>query len=79
VDSAFVRLVPWDEPPHPVADFERFSRIVAQAFSQRRKTLRNTLKGLVTPAVMEACGIDPGSRAEALAPGDYARLANAAA
>ena len=78
VESAFVRLTPWREPPHPVTDFGRFSRIVSAAFSQRRKTLRNTLKPLVPPEVMEKCGADPALRAEQLSPAKFACLANAA-
>ena len=79
VESAFVRLVPHEEPPWPIADFDLFSRIVAQAFSQRRKTLRNTLKGLLPPGTLERCGIDPGARAEQVPPAGFVALANAAA
>ena len=79
VESAFVRLTPWKAPPHPVDDFELFSRIVSAAFSQRRKTLRNTLKPLVSPETMEKCGVDPALRAEQLSPADFACLANAVA
>ncbi len=79
VESAFVRLVPYREPPWPVADFELFSRLVSQAFSQRRKTLRNTLKGLLPPGTLESCGIDPGGRAEQLSPAQFVALANKAA
>ena len=75
VDSAIVRVVPYREPPFAVADPERFARIVNQAFSRRRKTLRNALDGLVTVAEMEAAGLDPGARPETLAPEDFARLA----
>ena len=76
VDSAFVRLVPWTEPPHPVADFGLFTELVGRAFSQRRKTLRNTLKGLAAEADLAACGLDPGWRAEAVSPAGFACLAN---
>ncbi len=79
VESAFVRLTPHARPPWPVADFDLFSRIVAQAFSQRRKTLRNALKGLAPPRVLERCGLDPGARAEQVPPAGFAALANALA
>jgi 16S rRNA (adenine1518-N6/adenine1519-N6)-dimethyltransferase len=78
VESAFVRLIPWQELPYRVDDFNLFSHIVTQSFSQRRKTLRNTLKSLVTPEIMAQCGIDPAQRAEQLSPADFACLANAA-
>ncbi|MFE8033245.1 16S rRNA (adenine(1518)-N(6)/adenine(1519)-N(6))-dimethyltransferase RsmA [Thiohalocapsa marina] len=77
VDSAVVRLIPHRPLPHPVDDPALHRRIVAAAFSQRRKTLRNTLSGLATTEQLQHCGIDPGARAESLAVADYVRLANA--
>ena len=74
VDSAIVRLVPHAVPPVEVPDVVKFSKLVAQAFSQRRKTVRNALKGTVNDAQFAACGIDPGARAEQLALEDFARL-----
>ncbi|MGE0081442.1 MAG: 16S rRNA (adenine(1518)-N(6)/adenine(1519)-N(6))-dimethyltransferase RsmA [Thiohalomonadaceae bacterium] len=78
VDSAVVRLVPYREAPVQVNDQERFARLVAQAFSQRRKTLRNTLRGWVAAETMAALDIDPGRRAETLTLAEFAALANAA-
>ena len=75
VDSAIVRLVPHATAPFAVADPARFAAVVAAAFGQRRKTMRNSLAGLVDPAGFAAAGIDPGRRAETLAPADFARLA----
>ncbi len=49
VDSAVVRLVPHAADPFPLPDRARFARVVAAAFSMRRKTLRNSLRGLVGP------------------------------
>ncbi len=78
VESAIVRLRP--RPPQPAArDPQQFARLVAQAFSQRRKTLRNTLRGMLGPDTIQAAGIDPGNRPEQLAVADFVRLANAAA
>jgi 16S rRNA (adenine1518-N6/adenine1519-N6)-dimethyltransferase len=78
VESAFLRLIPHRSQRYGIADTGCHARLVAQAFSQRRKTLRNTLKGLVEPPQLEALGIDPGQRAEALDVATFARLANAA-
>ncbi len=64
VDSAVVYLKPWTKLPYPANNLQTFSQVVAQAFSQRRKTLRNTLKGLLTAEQMESLGIDPTRRAE---------------
>lgn len=52
------------------------AQVVKAAFSQRRKVLRNTLKGLVTPEAMGRLGIDPGRRAETLSLTEFAGLAN---
>jgi 16S rRNA (adenine1518-N6/adenine1519-N6)-dimethyltransferase len=78
VDSAIVRLVPHSAPPFAIDDPALFERIVAQAFAQRRKTLRKSLQRLVPAAAFEQAGIDPAERPEQLAPADFARLSNAA-
>ncbi len=77
VDSSFVRLLPYREPPYPIDDFSTFEKLVTAAFAQRRKTLRNTLKGLLNAEAIQACGVDPSTRAEQLDIGTFARLANA--
>ncbi len=77
VASAFVRLIPYDKPPIAIQKPEIFSQVVAQAFSQRRKTLRNTLRELVSVDTMRNCGIDPSARAEQLSVEDFAHLSNA--
>jgi 16S rRNA (adenine1518-N6/adenine1519-N6)-dimethyltransferase len=71
VESAVVRLVPLAEPLDRGAP--RFAEVVRQAFSARRKTLRNAL-GLA-PEDFAALGIDPRLRPENLSPQDYARIA----
>jgi 16S rRNA (adenine1518-N6/adenine1519-N6)-dimethyltransferase len=75
VDSAIVRLIPHASAPFPIADPLRFAAVVAGAFGQRRKTLRNALAALVDPAGFAAAGVDPGRRAETLEPREFARLA----
>jgi 16S rRNA (adenine1518-N6/adenine1519-N6)-dimethyltransferase len=76
VESAFLRLRPLRPLPHPLADPALHARLVAAAFSQRRKTLRNSLSGLAEPQMLEAVGIDPGLRAEAVDVASFVRLAN---
>ncbi|MFP4079431.1 MAG: 16S rRNA (adenine(1518)-N(6)/adenine(1519)-N(6))-dimethyltransferase RsmA [Ectothiorhodospira sp.] len=76
VDSAVVRLTPYAPPPHPARDEVLLARLVRQAFSQRRKTLRNALKGLATPEQLEAAGIDPAHRPETVAVEGFVALAN---
>lgn len=71
VDSAVVRLIPRTADEIAPLDEELFARVVAAAFSQRRKTLRNTLGKLLQPGDFSALGIDSGKRAENLAVADY--------
>jgi len=78
VDSAIVRLVPLDAPPFPLPDRRRYAQVVAAAFSMRRKTLRNSLQGLVDAAGFVTAGIDPQRRAETLSPAEFGRLAEVA-
>jgi 16S rRNA (adenine1518-N6/adenine1519-N6)-dimethyltransferase len=77
VDSAVVRLTPHVTPPVEVRDPAAFARVVQAAFSQRRKTLRNSLKGLVSAEAMVALGIDPIRRAETLSLAEFAALTGA--
>lgn len=77
VDSAVVRLIPRDPATLLARDEARFAEIVALAFSQRRKMLRNTLKGVVGDALFAELGIAPTARAETLSVDDYVRIANA--
>jgi 16S rRNA (adenine1518-N6/adenine1519-N6)-dimethyltransferase len=77
VDSAVVRLIPRAPGELAAHDAARFAVLVAAAFSQRRKMLRNTLKGSVDEALFARLGIAPTARAETLSVADYVRLANA--
>jgi 16S rRNA (adenine1518-N6/adenine1519-N6)-dimethyltransferase len=76
VDSAVVRIRP-RPAPFPIHDFGRFEQVVRQAFSLRRKTLANGLRGLLDAAAIRSVGIDPGCRAETLSAEQFARLSNA--
>jgi len=71
VDSALVRLVPLAQAPD--GDGGLLEKIVREAFSARRKTLRNALP--LAPGDYAALGIEPGLRPENLAPADYVRIA----
>ncbi len=76
VESAVVRAVPYAELPYPAKDEKLFARIVTAAFGQRRKTLRNTLKGLLDDAGFAALGIDSQLRAENLGVAEFVAIAN---
>jgi 16S rRNA (adenine1518-N6/adenine1519-N6)-dimethyltransferase len=71
--SAVARLTVRPSPLFQIPD--AYGRIVAAAFSQRRKTIRNSLRGLVPPEAWEVTGIDSGARPEVLAPAQFAALA----
>ncbi len=76
VDSAVVRLIPHQQLSHAVKDLYWLNRVTAQAFNQRRKTLRNALSTLLSPENLTALSIDLNARAENLSIADYARLAD---
>lgn len=79
VDSAVARLVPLGEGAPAIDDEALFARIVAAAFGQRRKTLKNALATICDADALRAAGVDPAARGETLSVADFARLANALA
>ena len=76
VDSAIVRMIPLPAGEILVKDESRFAQVVSAAFSQRRKTLRNTLRGYLTENDFSRLQIDPQLRAENLGVAEFARIAN---
>ena len=75
VESAIAQLTLLENPIQ-VNDEILFQQLVKQAFSQRRKTLRNTLKGLLSSDQIASLSIDPSARAETLCVSDFVRLVN---
>ena len=73
--SAIVRLRPTLQPRFDIGDEGVLRMLVTAAFSHRRKILSNGLKGLLTAAEIEACGIDSQLRPEALTPAQFGLLA----
>jgi 16S rRNA (adenine1518-N6/adenine1519-N6)-dimethyltransferase len=76
VDSAVVRLIPLRPLPFAARDEATFARVVATAFSQRRKTLRNSLSKILTTGDFTALGIAPTARAQELSVAQYVAIAN---
>lgn len=74
VCSTFLRLIPREKP---IAESEPalFETVVKAAFSMRRKTLRNALRGVLKSEQIEAAGIDPRLRAEQLGVREFDALA----
>lgn len=75
VESAIVRLTPHRPSQWPPVNEEALAAVVKAAFGQRRKTLRNTLKGVFSAERMAQLPVDLGLRAENLGVSDYVRLA----
>ncbi|MBC8024033.1 MAG: 16S rRNA (adenine(1518)-N(6)/adenine(1519)-N(6))-dimethyltransferase RsmA [Burkholderiales bacterium] len=78
VDSAVVRMVPLGAGRARAHDERLFERIVAAAFSQRRKMLRSAVRALATPASFEEARIDASRRGETLSVAEFIALADAA-
>jgi len=77
VQSAIVRLHPWQQSPWPVVNEARLRQLVQSAFAQRRKTLRNNLKGIMDGETLQGHGINPAARAETLSLQDFITITNA--
>ena len=76
VESSIVRLTPHTSKPIEVNDYGLFSRLVTQAFSLRRKTLRNALKNYLTEEQIISCDVDPKQRPEHIDIDSFARMSN---
>jgi 16S rRNA (adenine1518-N6/adenine1519-N6)-dimethyltransferase len=76
VDSAIVRMIPLPADKIEVKDEALFAKVVSAAFGQRRKTLRNTLKGYLAEGEFALLGIDAQLRAENLGVVEFTRIAN---
>ncbi|GAB6141736.1 16S rRNA (adenine(1518)-N(6)/adenine(1519)-N(6)) -dimethyltransferase RsmA [Methylosoma difficile] len=76
VTSAIVRLVPHKQPPVQIKDVKVLNRVVTEAFMQRRKTLRNALKKLISDEAINELGIDASLRAENITLEEFAKLSS---
>jgi 16S rRNA (adenine1518-N6/adenine1519-N6)-dimethyltransferase len=76
VESAFVRCVPHAALPFVAIDEALFAKVVLAAFGQRRKTLRNTLKGMLDDDGFASLEINSQQRAENLSVADFVTIAN---
>jgi 16S rRNA (adenine1518-N6/adenine1519-N6)-dimethyltransferase len=76
VDSAVVRLRPYKIPVFPKVDLVKFEKLLALAFSMRRKTLANNLKSVISADLLKHIDIDPGLRPEQISVQEYVTIAN---
>lgn len=77
VQSAIVRLAPYKQLPCPANDVKQLQSVLREAFNQRRKTLRNSLKNLIAAEQLTALGIDPVARPETLSLEQFVAISNA--
>ncbi len=77
VMSAVIKLDPYDKLLNRILDYPHFAHVVKQAFSQKRKTLKNCLKRILDEQQIINLGINPGARAESLSIDNFIQLANA--
>lgn len=76
VDSAVVRLEPYNEPPFVAKSIKVLNQVCSMAFNQRRKTIRNGWRDILTVDEIENLGIDSGKRAENISVKEYVTVAN---
>lgn len=76
VDSIMVKLIPYHIPYYPAVDTNTLKYIVTQAFSQRRKIIRNSLNFLFRIGAFDELNIDYMLRAENISIRQYCKLAN---
>ncbi|MDG1097699.1 MAG: 16S rRNA (adenine(1518)-N(6)/adenine(1519)-N(6))-dimethyltransferase RsmA [Methylophilaceae bacterium] len=76
VESAFVRCVPHAELPFIAKDTDLFAKVVLAAFSQRRKTIRNTLKPFLNDDDFIKLDIDAQRRAETFSVAEFVVITN---
>lgn len=74
VMSSIVRLMPYKTPQVEIDDIKKLNKVVTTAFSQRRKTLSNSLKKLISVDQISALGIDASLRAESISLEEFAKL-----
>lgn len=76
VDSAIVRLTPYSQLPHLANNVKTLETLVNVAFQQRRKTLRNSLKQLLTAEQLESLPVDLSLRPEEISLAEYVAMSN---
>lgn len=82
VDSCLLRMAPRKGSPVEIADEKILFKIIRAGFNKRRKTLRNSLKDIISQGALEnffrQSGINKNIRPEDLSLKDFAKLANCA-
>jgi 16S rRNA (adenine1518-N6/adenine1519-N6)-dimethyltransferase len=69
-------MLPRPQAELTAANQAGLEQVVRRAFGQRRKTLRNSLAGLLQAGDYAALGVVPGLRAENLTVADFVAISN---
>lgn len=77
VSSAIVRLTPHARKPVSAQDPKLLEEVIRTAFNQRRKTLKNSLKAIISTAELEDLPLDSSLRPENLSLRDYVVISDA--
>ena len=75
VDSAIVRIMPYEVSPYAEVDRKTLAWVVAKAFHMRRKTLNNNLKAFIEIQALEHLGLDVQKRPEHISIEEYVKIA----
>lgn len=76
VDSAVVRLEPYNTPPFVAKSVKVLNQVCSMAFNQRRKTIRNGWRDILTAEEITNLGVDISKRAENITVEEYVTVAN---
>ena len=76
VQSSVVKLIPRLYPLGRAEDIGTLNHVVSTAFQQRRKTLQNALKSLISSEQLKSLDIDPAQRPDGIDIASYIRIAN---
>ncbi len=76
VVSSIVRLTPHTVLPSPARDVSCLQLVIRTAFNQRRKTLKNSLKAIISEERLSALPLDLGLRPENLSLADYVSISD---
>ncbi len=74
--SAVFRLEPYKDKPIVAQNEKALARLVSHVFTQRRKTLRNSLKGMLAENGFEKAGVNPMARPETLTLAEFVALSD---
>ena len=76
VTSSLVRLTPRHQNFNKVININNFEKLLKIAFAQKRKTLKNNFKNILSDTALQALNINPQDRAEMISLDDFIKIEN---